>query len=323
MRAGLLLILTLLLAAPAPAAMAGPKVVADIAPVHSLVAMLTDGLDPAPGLLLPPGASPHSHALRPSDARALAAADLVVWVGPDLTPWLGRSIETLAPDAQVLVLEYLPGTATLPLRTGPDLSGQVAGSIDPHLWLSPDNARAWLGAIADALGRLDPANAGRYAANASAARAGIDAAQARARALLGAGAPPPFLTTHDSFQYFERAFGLQAAGALREGDAARPNPARLLALRRLVTGRNIACLLAEPPVETGLIGAVFDTRPVRIAITDPAGATLAPGPELYPALIEALARALASCAQGQQASARQSSGRANRANALEIRRQPA
>ena len=50
-----------------------------------------------PGLILPPGASPHGYALRPSEARLLQDADLVVWIGPALTPWLADPIATLAP----------------------------------------------------------------------------------------------------------------------------------------------------------------------------------------------------------------------------------
>ncbi len=60
---------------------AGPDVAASIAPVHSLVARVMQGAG-TPHLLLPPGASPHDHALRPSDAAALERAALVFWVGP-------------------------------------------------------------------------------------------------------------------------------------------------------------------------------------------------------------------------------------------------
>ena len=66
----------LCLAPAAPAqTRAGPEVVASIAPVHSLVARVMQGVG-EPYLLLPPGASPHDHALRPSDAAALQRAAL-------------------------------------------------------------------------------------------------------------------------------------------------------------------------------------------------------------------------------------------------------
>ena len=84
------------------------RVVADIAPVHALVAQVM-GETGAPDLLLPPDTSPHAASLRPSDARRLSAADVVVWVGPELTPWLEKSLTSLAPDARVVGLLNVPG----------------------------------------------------------------------------------------------------------------------------------------------------------------------------------------------------------------------
>ncbi len=90
-------------------AQAQPRVVTDLPVVHSLVAQVMEGRG-EPLLLLDRGADPHAFALRPSQARTLAAADLVVWTGPEMTPWMARAIETLAPkDAlQLLSLEGLP-----------------------------------------------------------------------------------------------------------------------------------------------------------------------------------------------------------------------
>jgi zinc transport system substrate-binding protein len=94
-----------------------PKVAVDIAPVHSLVARVMDGVG-TPDLIVQPGASPHEYSLRPSDAAALQNADLVFWIGPDLTPWLTDTIETLAPDAAVTELLEADGTIELEFREG-------------------------------------------------------------------------------------------------------------------------------------------------------------------------------------------------------------
>ena len=103
------LVATLACAGFAAAAPAAPRVAADIAPVHAIVARVMAGVG-EPHLVIPPGASPHGYALRPSEARALQDADLVVWVGPVLTPWLADPIETLAdPDAARLALQDVAG----------------------------------------------------------------------------------------------------------------------------------------------------------------------------------------------------------------------
>ncbi len=86
-----------------------PKVVTDIPPVHSLVAQVMDDLG-APDLLLDQGASAHSFQMRPSQAAALAEADLVVWVGAEMTPWLDRSLDGLSADVPRLGLLDAEGT---------------------------------------------------------------------------------------------------------------------------------------------------------------------------------------------------------------------
>lgn len=94
-----------------------PKVAVDIAPVHSLVARVMDGIG-APALIVQPGASPHEYSLRPSEAAALQEADLVFWIGEDLTPWMEDAIETLAADAAVTTFLETDGTTLLAFREG-------------------------------------------------------------------------------------------------------------------------------------------------------------------------------------------------------------
>ncbi|MFO8127642.1 zinc ABC transporter substrate-binding protein [Yoonia sp.] len=94
-----------------------PNVAVDIAPVHSLVARVMEGVG-TPTLLLPPGASPHEYSLRPSEATALQDADIVVWMGEDLAPWMEGAITTLAGDARVLTLLDADETMLLDFREG-------------------------------------------------------------------------------------------------------------------------------------------------------------------------------------------------------------
>jgi len=92
-----------------------PNVAADIAPVHSLVARVMQGVG-EPSLIVAPGASPHEYSLRPSEAAALQEADLVFWIGPDLTPWMADAIDILTSDANVTELLEVDGATVLPFR---------------------------------------------------------------------------------------------------------------------------------------------------------------------------------------------------------------
>ena len=94
-----------------------PAVATDIAPVHALVSQVMEGVG-TPDLIVPPRSSPHGYAMRPSEARALSGADLVVWVGPLLPPWLADPLESLASSASHLALLEQPGTRVLAFREG-------------------------------------------------------------------------------------------------------------------------------------------------------------------------------------------------------------
>ena len=331
-------------AASAPAAFAEPpRVAADIAPVHSLAAQVMRGVD-APALLMPAGASPHGYALRPSEARALSEADLVIWVGEALSPQLERSVASLAEGARVLELLEAEETRVLAFREGVLFGPAPAAAdhdhdhgdhdhahddhahddhahddhahddhehadhahghgghdhahdgADPHAWLDPENAKAWLGLIADALAEADPANAETYAANAEAGRAAIDAAVADVETMLAPVQDRRFVVFHDAYQYFEDRFGLNAAGAIALADAADPGPARLAALREAVAEAGISCVFAEPQFDPGLVEAVASETGLDAAVIDPLGVSLDPGPGFYPDLLRAMAASMAEC----------------------------
>ncbi len=290
----------------AVAATAGtPRVAVDIPPVHALVAQVMDGVG-VPDLIVAPGTSPHGYALRPSEAGILQRADLVVWIGPGLTPWLGAALPRIAAGAEVLTLETHPATRQLPLRQQATFAAvkvaqdhpHDAVAADPHMWLDPANARAWLGVIAAALAAIDPDNAARYAANADAAATRLVVLQADLSARLSDAPPAPFVVFHDGYQYFETAFGVPAAGAIVLADGSDPSPARIAAIRAQVLDLDVRCAFAEPQLNTALIDTVFDGTDAVIATVDPLGATHTPGPGLYDAVLRDLVDALSACGQG-------------------------
>ncbi|SLN29483.1 High-affinity zinc uptake system protein ZnuA precursor [Falsiruegeria litorea R37] len=92
-----------------------PKVATDIAPIHSLVSQVMNTVG-EPSLIVRQGASPHGYSMRPSEARALQNADLVVWVGPELTPWFEKPLSSLSEGAAKLELLEVPGTLQLEYR---------------------------------------------------------------------------------------------------------------------------------------------------------------------------------------------------------------
>ncbi|MGR3525534.1 MAG: zinc ABC transporter substrate-binding protein [Paracoccaceae bacterium] len=322
-----------------------PQVATDIAPVHSLVAQVMGDLG-APALIVRPGASPHGYAMRPSEAQALEQADLVVWIGEGLTPWLEGPVETLGEGAAVLELMSVEGTILHDYREGAtfaahdhgeheghdheaakghdhdhdhahdkaeahdhdhdhdtaeshagDHAGHDHSGADAHAWLDPANGRVWLGAIAAELSRLDPENAAAYAANAAEGQAELTALEAELTKLLAPMAETEFVVFHDAYQYFERRFGLAAAGAISFSDASAPSAGRIAELREAVADLGAACVFAEPQFSSGLVETVFGDS-ARVGLLDPLGQDMAPGADLYPQVLRSMAGAFTTCLRG-------------------------
>lgn len=332
-----------------------PKVAADIAPVHGLVARVMQGLG-EPALVVPPGASPHGYSMRPSEARALDQADVVFWLGEALTPWLEGPLEELAGGAHRVELLEAKGTTVLPFREGArfeahthedhaghgghedhagqddheghaheehaeghddheghdhaehaeegghgdheghaDADGHHHEGADPHAWLLPANAQAWLNVIAEELAEHDPDNAAAYRANAEAGKQEIAEAVASISARLEPFRSKQFIVFHDAYQYFERGFGLNAAGAISISDAAKPSPARIAEVRGVVADLKVSCVFSEPQFNPGLVATVLDGTGAGTAVLDPLGAKLEPGPQFYPALLQEIGAAIAGC----------------------------
>ena len=90
-----------------PASANAPVVASDIAPIYSLVARVMEGVG-TPGLMINRASSPHNYALRPSEAKLISTAQVIFWVGDDLTPWLGEVISNLA-DENARVVNLISG----------------------------------------------------------------------------------------------------------------------------------------------------------------------------------------------------------------------
>lgn len=286
-----------------PAMAEVPQVVTDIAPVHSLVAQVMGDLG-TPAMIIPPGTSFHDAGLRPSDAAALAGADLVIWTGAAAVPFLAGPVATLAHEARAVALLDAPGWDALPLRedsafdAGHDHDHDHSGEgVDPHAWLDPDVALAWIGTIADTLISADPEHADLYQANAAAAAEDIVKLREGIAATLAPVAGRPWLAAHDAYQYFERAFDIPAAGAVALSDAAGPGPARIAALRDRIADEGIVCIIAEPDSSPRLLAILSGRQEMRVVTADPDGLALEPGPGLYGDLVTGIARALAECLQ--------------------------
>lgn len=110
---------------------AASDVVVSIKPIHSLVAGVMEGVG-EPHLIVKGGSSPHTYALKPSDAEALEHAKVVFWIGDSLETFLQGPLETLAKNAKVVELADSHGLTKLGLREGGTWEGHDHGDHAEH-----------------------------------------------------------------------------------------------------------------------------------------------------------------------------------------------
>ena len=284
--------------ATAHAAIAAPPVVVvSLKPLHSLVAMVMEGVA-VPALLLPAATSPHVYTLRPSDARLLNGADLVVWGGPGLESFLEKPITATAARARVISLADQAGLDLLPLReagAADDHDHAQAGGRDMHFWLDIDNALHIVRAMAEVLAAADPPNAGRYLANAQSSAAELILLDRELDRLLAPVAGTPFLSLHDAFQYFELRYGLTSAGTLTVNAERLPGARTIAQLRNTIAEAHVACIVGEQQFPPALARTLTDGTGAGVQVVDVLGKDLAPGPGAYPAMLRRLAADFRRC----------------------------
>ena len=168
--------------------------------------------------------------------------------------------------------------------------------VDPHAWLDPENAKVWVKEIQEVLSKQDPENAGLYANNADQAIASLDRLIQETQSTVNGLGALKFIVFHDAYQYFEKRFGISAAGSISLGDAEDPSPARIAEIRETVKALGVNCVFSEPQYNPGLLNSVFEGTSVTTkGVMDPLGASIQAGAGHYAALIESMVASLAQC----------------------------
>lgn len=293
-------------------AQAEVRVLTSIKPLQLIAAAVQEGAG-EPEVLLPPGASPHHYALRPSDMRRVQEVDLLYWIGPDMESFMPRVLATR--EKPSVAVQSLPD---MTLRHFGDEHGHDhdhdhdhdseqadeagahdhdhrPGSLDAHLWLLPANARVIAARMAADLSKADPANADRYAANLRAFGERLDALEPRLQAQLKPLAAKPFFVFHEAFDYFEAAYGLKHVGVFSVASEVQPGARHVAAMREQLQRVGPSCVFSEPPLRPRLAETLTAGLPATLAELDAMGAAAPLDAKGYEVLLQGLADGFSNC----------------------------
>ncbi len=283
---------------------ATPRVVVSIAPIHSLVAGVMNGVA-APELLVSGNSSPHGYMLKPSQVRSLQRADVIVWVGESVEGFMVRPLANYDATKTVIELMDVQGMHLLDAREGgvwqanKDDHGHDEhhdhGKTDGHLWLDPDNAKTIVWLLVTQLSDLDSEHAAIYQANGKRLQQALSELDQQLKQRLAAVSQTPYLVLHDAYQYFEQRYGLMPIGAIMIGAENKPGARRMTQVRQRVKAEHARCVFNEPQFPSKLIQIVTEGSSLKSATLDPMGMGLEPGEALYFELMQRLGQDLVAC----------------------------
>ncbi|WP_404377611.1 metal ABC transporter substrate-binding protein [Vreelandella aquamarina] len=104
------------------------------------------GEDASVTVLTPINAEVHEWELTPDNFAALEEADIVFYNGYQLEQWMRQVEAVVQEDVPMIAVAEASGYPTQPIATG-----DMEGDVDPHLWMDPRAAIAYVHAIKHAL----------------------------------------------------------------------------------------------------------------------------------------------------------------------------
>lgn len=227
-----------------------------------------------------PDIDAHAYQPRPTDARALAEAKVLVSNGLGFEGWIDRLAKAAPFKGKAIVATA--GVATLKAGAGHGHShGHSHGhGPDPHCWQDVQRARTYVANIAKGLAEADPANAAYYRERAQAFDRRLVDLDAWVKAEI-ARVPADkrrAITGHDSFRYFSSAYGVKFQSPRGYNTSSEPSARDVATLIREVREQRIKALFVENMTNPGLIdqiaresGAVVGPRLYTDALSGPDG----------------------------------------------------
>ena len=323
--AGILLILTPL--------KADINVVTSIKPLHSLTSYIMEGVG-EPDLIIDGVASPHNFQIKPSHAKMLQKADLVIWVGEDLESFLPSALKSIPKNAVVFELLDQSGLKKLKFREKNIFEGHDDhdehghdehakkeddhDDHDEHGKKEDDHDDHGHDEHGHAHGEydphiwLDPSNAKVIVKKITNQLSKIDkdnssVYKANSKKLLKdldglikevkneINKDASFVVFHDAYQYFEKRFGINVIGALTVNPDVMPGAEQLSEIREVIEHEKAKCIFSEPQFNPNIINSIASDTGVKTGVLDPLGANINKGKGMYFQLIKDMSSSLKDC----------------------------
>lgn len=310
-----------------PAQAGETQLVTSIKPLELLVrAVATD--DTTVTTLVPAGASPHTYQMRPSQRRALEAAERIFWVGPDMETFLVRLLSSSEfQGRQVALMETEHGAAEPaeyphdhdtvghddehPHEYNHEYHDDHEEEVhddgshhdehhhgegdDPHVWLDPQLALEMSHTIHDHLAQLPGADIDALDANLARFEQQLQATEQDIRHRLEAAHGVSLFTYHDAFRRFAEHYDLEIAGVLTLNPERSPGARHMAELQQQLKSSPSPCLLTEPQFNRQWWRSITEGIDIRLSTWDPLASDIEANASGYLQFQQSMADAVLAC----------------------------
>lgn len=253
-------------------------------------------------VLMTPGRSEHGQEFTPSDLAALAAADLVVYVGLNLEPRVEEAVAKPVKGRQVVCFGRVVGLQKTgePVPNTPEALAKAPGApphrhdhgdddhdhgaesspgwVDQHLWLDPVLVQKLIpavrGAVEEALqdrGAFTTGERERLAAAQATLAERVKGTDEAWKAGLSPLAGRAIVTHHRAFSRPAERYGLRVVAAIREREGAEPTPADVAAVLDAISTHHVRAIFVEPQFDPQAAQRIASRAKVRVGRLDPMG----------------------------------------------------
>ena len=268
-------------------------VLTSIKPIQMIATELTEGVT-KPDVLLQNNASPHDYALRPSDVKKVAAADLVIWYGHELEPFLEKVVTD---KGNTLTISQIPGLSLRKFGSehAHEHDGHHHGTHDPHFWLGFETVQQVATAIAHKLAEIDPEHAAIYTQNLNNFEIQLKATDAEIKQQLTPVQDKGYFVFHDAYGYFEEHYKLNQMGHFTVSPDRKPGAKTLIHIRRTLGTGDVSCVFSEPQFTPAVIESVMRGSNVNTGILDPLGSEIDVKSGSYFEFLQSLSNSFSQC----------------------------
>ncbi|WP_248925279.1 metal ABC transporter substrate-binding protein [Paenibacillus hamazuiensis] len=224
--------------------------------------------------LVPAGVEPHDWSPKSRDMSNLTGADLFIYLGAGFEGWVNDFLGSLKPGVKVKAVEASKGLELL--KAAEEEHGHDEGKHeehesewDPHVWLSPVNAKKIAQTIKDNLVAADEAHKADYEANYTKFAAQLDELDSKYKSALAQVQKKEIVVSHNSFAYLCKEYGLTQMPIMGLSPDAEPTAKDMQQINAFIKEHNVKYIFFEELVSDKLAKTLAKDAKIETLVLNP------------------------------------------------------